>query len=154
LNLPLLQNFLLTLILLVLALFKPNFLISHHLGAGFLLKAISFNFSQELFILPIKKNIKIFIMINEEEIKKVSELARIKLSKEEAKEFAKDLQEIFENFEKIDEVDTANIEIMLHPIEIKNIFREDEPVESEEEKDLLSNTINKEKGFFKGPKIL
>jgi len=93
-------------------------------------------------------------MINEEEIKKVSELARIKLSKEEAKEFAKDLQEIFENFEKIDEVDTANIEIMLHPIEIKNIFREDEPVESEEEKDLLSNTINKEKGFFKGPKIL
>ena len=93
-------------------------------------------------------------MINEEEIKKVSELARIKLSKEEAKEFAKDLQEIFENFEKIDEVDTANIEIMLHPIEIKNIFREDEPVESEGEKDLLSNTINKEKGFFKGPKIL
>jgi len=93
-------------------------------------------------------------MINEEEIKKVSELARIKLSEEEVKEFAKDLQEIFENFEKIDEVDTANIEIMLHPIEIKNIFREDEPVESEEEKDLLSNTINKEKGFFKGPKIL
>jgi len=93
-------------------------------------------------------------MINEEEIKKVSELARIRLSEEEVKEFAKDLQEIFENFEKIDEVDTANIEIMLHPIEIKNIFREDEPVESEEEKDLLSNTINKEKGFFKGPKIL
>lgn len=93
-------------------------------------------------------------MIDEEEIKKVSELARIELSEEEIKEFAKDLQEIFENFEKIDEVDTKGIEVMLHPIEIKNVFREDEPSESKEERDLLSNTINKEKGFFKGPKIL
>ena len=93
-------------------------------------------------------------MISEEEVKKIAELARIRLKEEEVREFAKDLQEIFENFEKIDEVDTEGVEIMLHPIEIKNVFREDELAEIEEEKDLLGNTINREKGFFKGPKIL
>src|SRR3989344_2439602 len=38
------------------------------------------------------------------------------------------------------------------PIEVKNVLREDSVQKCEE--DMLSNTKNKEEGFFKGPKVI
>jgi len=54
-SLPRLQCFVRILILFVLARFRPNFLISAHLGAYFRLIAMSFTFSPAFFLDPIKK---------------------------------------------------------------------------------------------------
>ena len=93
-------------------------------------------------------------MITREIVKKVSELAKLKLSEEEIEKFTKELEEIEKAFSKIQEVDTENIEPAFHPIEIKNVWREDVPEQSFSQEEALSNTEHKEKGYFKGPKII
>ncbi|HIQ49602.1 MAG TPA: Asp-tRNA(Asn)/Glu-tRNA(Gln) amidotransferase subunit GatC [Nanoarchaeota archaeon] len=93
-------------------------------------------------------------MINKEIVKKVSEIARLKLSDEEIEKFAKELEEIEKAFSKMQEVNTENVEPAFHPIEIKNVWREDIPKPSFSQEEALSNTEHKENGYFKGPKII
>ena len=93
-------------------------------------------------------------MIDEKTVLKVAQIARINLTEEEAKKFAKDLQNVLEAFETLESVDTKGIKPSFQPIEIKNVLREDTVEKSLTQKEALSNTKNKESGYFKGPKTI
>ena len=84
----------------------------------------------------------------------VAELARLKLSEKEVKEFIPELKEILEAFSKLDKVDTKGIKPSFQPVELKNVTRDDKikPCLSQEES--LSNSPNKKDGYFKGPKVV
>lgn len=82
----------------------------------------------------------------------VSKIARLELTEEEKKKFVKQLEDILKAFKKIDEVNTAKIKPSFHPIEIKNVMREDEVKVWKWEP--LANTKHKEKKYFKGPRIV
>ncbi|MEM5834352.1 MAG: Asp-tRNA(Asn)/Glu-tRNA(Gln) amidotransferase subunit GatC [Candidatus Aenigmatarchaeota archaeon] len=90
--------------------------------------------------------------IEEETLKYVTKIARLSLSEEEVKKFKNQLNQVLEAFKKIDEVDTSNLEPSFHPIEIKNVLRDDE--EKKWEWEPLANTKHKEEKYFKGPRIV
>ena len=91
--------------------------------------------------------------IDEETVVHLAELARITLSDKEKTEFAKQLTNILEFFSQISELDTENVKPTYHVLELKNVFREDEPREGLSQEAALKNAPQKEKGYFKSPRI-
>lgn len=90
--------------------------------------------------------------IEEETLKHVAKIARLNLSEDEVKKFKEQLSQVLEAFKKIDEVDVSNLEPSFHPIEIKNVMREDKA--EKWEWDPFENTTHKEGKYFKGPRIV
>ncbi len=91
--------------------------------------------------------------ISAETVRHVASIAKITLSDEEVKQFQKDLAEVLVSFKELDKVKT-NEEASFHPMEIKDVLREDQPEECLPQSKALENTAHKEKGFFKGPKVV
>jgi len=95
------------------------------------------------------------MIVDEKTVKKVAEVARLKLSEDELKKFSKDLNNILDAFKELDKVKTDGIQPTFWPIEVKDVLREDKVSESLEEKEALKNVKeNKEDGYFKGPKVV
>ncbi len=92
--------------------------------------------------------------VDEKLVGHVARIARLKLEKNEMTNYAKDLEEILKSFEILAEAKVDTLEPAFHPIELKNVVREDKVEESVPQETALSNTRNKEKGFFKGPKSI
>jgi len=93
-------------------------------------------------------------MINKEIVRHVAELARLKLSEKEIEKYSEQFEQILKAFKILDEVDTEDVEPSFHPLEIKNVFREDEVESGLSQEKALLNTEHKEKGYFKGPRIV
>ena len=68
--------------------------------------------------------------IDQNEILRVAELARLELSEDEKTEFSKQLSDIINYVEKIKELDTENIKPTDHIVDLKNVFRKDEVKDS------------------------
>lgn len=90
--------------------------------------------------------------IDEETVKHVAKLARIKLDEKEIEQFKKDLSSILDLFSKIEKIETKD-EFTVQPVESNNSLREDKIVESLQKEEVFKNTKHEEEGFFKGPKI-
>lgn len=89
--------------------------------------------------------------VNEDLIKHVAELARINLTKDEITEFTPQLKEVLEHFEKIQQVDTEDIEPSFQPIRMRDALREDKIEPSIPQEEALRNAQHKKDGFFRGP---
>lgn len=92
--------------------------------------------------------------VDEKLIEHIAEVARLKLSEQEKKQFVKELKEILGSFSKLDEVDTKGIDISLQPVELKNMLREDKEEKCLNQKEALSLAENKKDGYFKGPRAV
>lgn len=88
--------------------------------------------------------------ISKEEIEYLAKLARVGLTDAEITKYQKDLADILGYMEKLNEVDTKNVEPMAQGIKAKNVTREDKIVEVEgTSAELLSEAPSKEDGFIK-----
>jgi aspartyl-tRNA(Asn)/glutamyl-tRNA(Gln) amidotransferase subunit C len=87
------------------------------------------------------------------DVRKVAQIARLKLSDQELRKFSKDLESILKAFQDLERVPTKGVKPSFQPIETKNVLRKDKVEPSLTQEHALSNTKNKEKGFFKGPKV-
>jgi aspartyl-tRNA(Asn)/glutamyl-tRNA(Gln) amidotransferase subunit C len=88
-------------------------------------------------------------MLSKSEVKKIANLARIEISEEEADKYATELSDILGFVEKLNEVDTENIEPIAHITGAKNMTREDKVVEySEETKENIINNFPEKKDRF------
>ena len=93
--------------------------------------------------------------ISEDTLEYISKLALLDLKEEEKSKLVKQLSEILVYFNKLNDLDTENIQPMTHPIEgLQNVFREDIPKKSLSNEEALKNAEHKKDGFFKAPKIL
>jgi aspartyl-tRNA(Asn)/glutamyl-tRNA(Gln) amidotransferase subunit C len=92
--------------------------------------------------------------ISTEEVEKIAQLARIKLSKEEKRIFTIQFNGILDYFKIIDEVNTKNVKPTYHVLDMVNVKRKDKPEKSLSQKQVLKNTSKKEKGFFKSSRIM
>ena len=87
------------------------------------------------------------------DVERIAKLARIELTESEKKKFQKELEEVSRAFELIDEID-PKCDPAFRPIEVENVFREDEVRQSLTQAEALANTKLKERGFFKGPRLV
>ncbi len=92
--------------------------------------------------------------IDAEQVRKVARLARLELTEAEIEEFTGQLGAILEYVEKMNELDTTDVEPLAHCLPITNVFRQDIIKESLGTEKTLANAPQRDAGFFKVPKIL
>lgn len=93
-------------------------------------------------------------MISEEDVKRVSKLARIELTGEEIKQFQKQLSDVLGYIEKLNEVNTDNVKPTCHVAGLENKTREDELEIFENTRGILDISPDSEEDHFKVKKVL
>lgn len=100
------------------------------------------------------------------DIKHLVKLANLNLNKDEEEKFGKQLSSILEYINKLNEIDTTNIEPTSQVTGLENITREDTTIPSLSQEEVLSNAKparnasrrdaggSKHNGFFKVKAIL
>ncbi len=92
--------------------------------------------------------------VTRKDVEYIADLARLKFSEDELDEYTSELNEILNYMEKLNELDTENIEPLSHPVEGTNAFREDKVKESIAREEALKNSPDKDEVFFKVPKVI
>ncbi len=92
--------------------------------------------------------------IDKAQVKKVAKLSRLELTEAEVEEFTGQLSAILDYVEKMNELDTDNVEPLAHCLPISNVFRRDHVEESLGTEKTLVNAPQRDGEFFKVPKIL
>ncbi|USR89454.1 Asp-tRNA(Asn)/Glu-tRNA(Gln) amidotransferase subunit GatC [Phormidium yuhuli AB48] len=91
---------------------------------------------------------------NQDDVKKVAHLARLKLTENEETQFVGQLNGILDYFQQLEELDTENVKPTAHAIDMRNITRNDQQEVYPHREDLLESAPDREDEFFKVPKIL
>lgn len=92
--------------------------------------------------------------VTRKDVEYIAELAKLKFDEAELNELTVDMNKILSYMEKLNEVDTTDIEPLSHPIENENVFREDELKPSISREEALKNAPVKDEEFFKVPKVI
>jgi aspartyl-tRNA(Asn)/glutamyl-tRNA(Gln) amidotransferase subunit C len=93
-------------------------------------------------------------MITREDVEHVAELARLELTAAEQEQFVAQLNEILTYFEKLNELDTTDVEPTSQVIPMSNVFRDDAVQTSLERTKVLQNAPEASHFFFKVPRII
>ncbi|GAA5417452.1 aspartyl/glutamyl-tRNA(Asn/Gln) amidotransferase subunit C [Paraliobacillus ryukyuensis] len=92
--------------------------------------------------------------ISKEQVKHVAHLARLAITDEEVEKMTKQLGDIINYAELLNELDTDNVEPTTHVLDLKNVMRKDEPKKWIEKEDALKNAPDQQDGQFRVPSIL
>jgi len=92
--------------------------------------------------------------ITRKDVEYVSDLARIKLSKEETQDMVRQLTRIIQYIEKLNELNTNDIEPTAHILPIQNVMREDIVKPSLPVGEATEIAPQKSHDMFKVPRII
>jgi aspartyl-tRNA(Asn)/glutamyl-tRNA(Gln) amidotransferase subunit C len=84
----------------------------------------------------------------------LAKLARLKLTDAEKERFSSQIGTIIKYIEKLDELDTQNIQPTAHVLGLKNIFRDDMVMEPLTDHDPINDSPAHSKGHYEVPKII
>ena len=93
-------------------------------------------------------------IITDETIEYVGILAKLELSPLEREEAKKDMGRMLDYIDKLNELDTAGVEPMVHVFSMNNVFREDVVTNKDYSDDILKNAPEKKDGAFKVPRTV
>ncbi len=89
-----------------------------------------------------------------EDIYRIAELAHIDIDQEQAKKMQGELNDIFQMIERIQAVDTDNIEPMMHPHDDTQRLREDKVVFGNDREKNMKNAPESYEGLFIVPRVV
>ncbi len=92
--------------------------------------------------------------VTPEEVKRIAELARLAVDEKEIADYVHDMNRILDYMDKLNELDTADIEPLSHPLEGSNVFREDVEKPSLKSDDVMKNAPATDGEFFLEPKVI
>ena len=92
--------------------------------------------------------------ITNEEVKKVAHLARLELNIDEINNHAEQLEKILEYIKQLEKINTDDIPCTTRAIEVVNVFRKDENIDSDCTEEILELGPSREEEFYKVPKII
>ena len=92
-------------------------------------------------------------MITKKDVEHVAKLARLELSETEKEKYTEQFSNILDYFNQLKEVNTENIEPMVHVLPVRNVMREDKAEYASNKEEILKNAPVEEDGYFKVPKI-
>jgi aspartyl-tRNA(Asn)/glutamyl-tRNA(Gln) amidotransferase subunit C len=91
------------------------------------------------------------VAITSDEVLHVARLARLALTQEEVERLGAQLSAILEAVGKVAELELDDVEPTAHPLEVVNVWAEDEPRPSLPVEEALANAPDREAGFFRVP---
>ncbi len=92
--------------------------------------------------------------ISREEVIHIAKLASLNLSEEEIEKYTKDMQEILEFANVVNNVNTDKIKETIGANSVYNVFRKDEVKQSISKDELLKNAPSQDEGMFRIPKVI
>ncbi len=92
--------------------------------------------------------------IDDEMIDYVGILAKLSLSADEKEKAKKDMEEMLNYIDTLNELDTEGVEPMSHTFPVYNVFREDVVTNGDARDELLSNASQTKNGSFVVPKTV
>jgi aspartyl-tRNA(Asn)/glutamyl-tRNA(Gln) amidotransferase subunit C len=97
------------------------------------------------------------VRINEEEVRRVAELANLALTEDEIARMARDLSGVLTHVDKLNQLDTTGVEPMtqvLYDAGENSTLREDRERPSLSNADAVANAPASSGGYFKVPKVI
>ena len=91
-------------------------------------------------------------IISDETIEYVGILAKLELSEEEKEQAKKDMANMLDYIDKLEELDTSGVEPMSHVFPVNNVFREDVVTNEDDRDEILANAPEAKDGAFVVPK--
>jgi len=89
-----------------------------------------------------------------EQVRWIAHLARLQLADQEVQAMTRDLGAILEYVNQLEKVDTDGVEPLAHPLDVHNVFREDEPRESLPVNQALANAPDRRADCYAVPAVL
>lgn len=87
-------------------------------------------------------------------VEHIAKLAKLEFDEDEKSKFTEQFNEILAFMEKLNGLDTSQIEPLSHVIELQNVFRDDVVKPSIPAEEALKNAPAKTEKFFKVPKVI
>jgi aspartyl-tRNA(Asn)/glutamyl-tRNA(Gln) amidotransferase subunit C len=91
------------------------------------------------------------VAITREQVLHVARLARLALTEEEVERLGAELDAILDAVSKVAELDLTDVPPTSHPLDLVNVFGEDEPRPSLDREAALSLAPEQERGAFRVP---
>ena len=92
--------------------------------------------------------------VTKEDVKHIAKLAKLEIREDEINDFTSQFNDVLKYVEKLNELDTDNIEPLSHPVDGENVFRKDGLRESLPTSEALKNSASKTDEYFKVPKVI
>ena len=89
--------------------------------------------------------------IDREQLLHVAHLARLELREDEVERLEGQLNDILDAVSKVSELDLADVPPTSHPLELVNVWRDDEPGPSLPLEDVFANAPERDGDFFRVP---
>ena len=93
-------------------------------------------------------------MIERKDVEHVARLARLALTDAEIERMREQLNGILAYIEKLNELDTRDVEPTSHAVPLVNVMRDDEPGSCLRRDEALANAPDRAGGFFRVPRII
>ena len=92
--------------------------------------------------------------VNNKLIQDIAKLSKLEFNKSSNEKMKKDLKKILAFVDKLNEIDTENIEPLVYLSEEENVLRPDQISKSLTQKQSLMNAPQKDSDYFKVPTVL
>ena len=89
-----------------------------------------------------------------EEVETIARLAKLSFTEEEKQTFVDQFNQILQYMEKLNELDTSEIEPTSFVFDVQNVMRSDEVRSWLTQVEALANAPRKNNGFFSVPKVI
>ncbi len=87
-------------------------------------------------------------------VKRIADLSKLEFTSDETTAILKDMNQMLEFIDQLKELDTTNIDPLIHMTEDENILREDDAISGASQQEALKNAPSKDSTYFKIPKVL
>jgi aspartyl-tRNA(Asn)/glutamyl-tRNA(Gln) amidotransferase subunit C len=87
--------------------------------------------------------------LSKKEVEKIAQLSRLELTEKEKTQFANQLSDVLDYFEKLKVVNTENVEITAQVTGLENIYRDDEVNQCDIQSDLVKQAADNEDDLIK-----
>lgn len=87
-------------------------------------------------------------------VDEVAHLARLEFDEESKKEILNDMNRMLTFIDKLNELETDDVEPLIYMTQESTILREDIPETSITQKEALKNAPKKDSDYFKAPKVI
>lgn len=87
-------------------------------------------------------------------VEEVAHLARLEFNDTAKAEILNDMNSMLAFVDKLNELDTSDVEPLIYMTEERNMMREDIPANTVSQKEALKNAPKKDSDYFKAPKVI
>ena len=92
--------------------------------------------------------------VDSKTVDEIAHLARLEFDESSKPGMIKDLNRMLAFIDKLNEIDTENVEPLIYLSNERNVLRADEPEVTITQKEALKNAPKKDSDYFKAPKVI